>query len=255
VEEARRPIFDPQIYPAASTYVVGAQTLTAREVIDGLSDSISPERMARMAAVAADRTRCIVPVLEGLYDRGNVSAVVRSAEGLGYQNVHVIDSSPHFMNARRVSQGAEKWVELHEWQETEPCIAQLRAGGYRIAVAHLDANAVPLREVDPTIPTALVFGNEHAGPSEALLAVADMCIVAPMSGFTQSFNISVAAAIMLHDLRERRIALRGQHGDLSAAEQEELIAAYCLRSSPKAEVWLTRGAGLLDPALGLDAGE
>lgn len=238
-----RPIFDPQVYPAASHYTLDGHQYTAREVIDGLATRITPERMARIAAVASDRTRCIVPVLEGLYDRGNVSAVVRSAEGLGYLGVHIIDSSPRFMNARRVSQGAEKWVELREWQETAPCIAHLRATGYRIAVAHLDDQAVPLREVDPTVPTALVFGSEHAGPSAALLATCDLRVVAPMSGFTQSFNISVAAAIMLHDMRERRIARLGKHGDLSADEQEALMAAYCLRSTPKAEAWLARTRG------------
>ena len=253
MEVARRPIFDPQAFPAAANYVVGDRSYTAREVIDGLAGSITPERVARIAAVVAERTRAIVPVLEGLYDRGNVSAVIRSAESLGYQSVHVIDSSPHFMNAKRVSQGAEKWVDVHEWQETAPCIENLRAAGYRIAVAHLDANAVPLRDVDATIPTALVFGGEHAGPSDALLAVADFCVVAPMSGFTQSFNISVAAAIMLYELRERRISQLGKHGDLSATEQEQLTAAYCLRSSPKAEAWLLHGRDLSDPALRPDS--
>lgn len=242
MDEERRPIFDPQAFPAASHYTLGGQTYTAREVIAALSHRLTPERLARIQAVVAERTRCIVPVLEGLYDRGNVSAVIRSAESLGYQHLHIIDTSPRFMNARRVSQGAEKWVELREWQATEPCVAALRDQGYRIAVAHLDAEAVPLRTVDPCIPTALFFGAEHAGPSEALLAASDLRVLIPMSGFTQSFNISVAAAIMLHDLRERRIARLGQHGDLTADEQEALTAAYCLRSVPQAEAWLSEYA-------------
>ena len=236
---SRGPLFDAQEFRAAPSYLLDGATFSAAEVIAGLAPCLSDARRARMAAVAAGRTRSIVPVAEGLYDRGNVSAVVRSAEGLGYQTVHVIDTSPHFKEAKRVTQGAEKWTDIFEWKATAPCIAQLRAQGYRIAVAHLE-DAMPLREVDATVPTALVFGNEHAGPSGELLAAADFRVVVPMSGFTESFNISVAAALCLYALREQRIAHLGQHGDLTEAAQQELLAAFYLRSVPHAGEILAR---------------
>jgi tRNA (guanosine-2'-O-)-methyltransferase len=236
---SRGPLFDAQEFRAGPVFSLGGVDYTAAQVVAGLAPCLSAERQARIAAVAAARTRTIVPVAEGLYDRGNVSAVVRSAEGLGYQAVHVIDNSKHFKEARRVTQGAEKWTDIFEWQDTAPCVAALRAQGYRIAVAHLH-DAVPLRELDATVPTALVFGNEHAGPSPEMLAAADLRVIVPMSGFTQSFNISVAAAICLYGLREQRIAQLGQQGDLSAAEQLELTAAFYLRSVPHAEDILAR---------------
>lgn len=235
----RGAIFDPQEFRAGPLFTIGRRTYTARMVIDALSPCLTEARLARIAAVAAGRTRTIVPVTEGLYDRGNVSAVVRSAEALGYQCVHVIDNAKHYKEARRVTQGAEKWVDVLEWPDTGPCLAALKAQGYRLAVAHLEG-AVPLRELDPAAKTALLLGNEHAGPSAEALAAADVRVVIPMSGFTQSFNISVAAALCLYALRERREAVFGAHGDLSATEQEELVAAFCLRSVPCAAEILAR---------------
>lgn len=236
---SRGPLFDAQEFRAGPVFDLDGSVYTAAQVVQGLAPCLTDERRARMAAIAADRTRAIVPVVEGLYDRGNISAVIRSAEGLGYQAVHVIDNSKHFKEARRVTQGAEKWTDIIEWPDTAPCVAELRRQGYQIAVAHLE-DAMPLRDLDPTTPTAIVFGNEHAGPSKEMLAAADARVIVPMSGFTQSFNISVAAAICLYGLREQRIARLGRHGDLTPQQQLELTAAFYLRSVPHAGDILAR---------------
>lgn len=232
-------VISPPPHPAAATYLVRGHVFTAEEVVRHLTPFLTPERAARIGRVVASRTRSVVPVLEGLYDRGNVSAVIRSAEALGYQEAHVIDTSPHFKQARRVTQGAEKWVDVREWGETRACVEALRGAGYRICVAHLGGECT-LRELDAGVKTALVFGNEHAGPSAEMLALADARFEVPMSGFVESFNISVAAALCLYDFRERRAALPGGHGDLGAEDRMELTAAFYLRGIEHAEQILTR---------------
>jgi len=209
------------------------------EIISRLAPVLTSERCARIAQVVAGRTYDVVPVLETLYDRGNVSAVLRSAEGLGFQSVHLVDNSPHFKEARRVTQGAEKWLEITSWPDTPGCYEALRAQGYRIAVTHFE-DAIPLRELDVRTPVALVFGNERDGVSPYALAQADTRVVIPMDGFAQSFNISVAAALCLYDIRERRLRTLGYHGNLSAERAAWLTATYYLRSAPNAPQILAR---------------
>ena len=212
---------------------------TAQEIVDGLAPLLTEERRARIAEVVSGRTYTVTPVLEGLYDRGNVSAVLRSAEALGYQAVHVVDSSERFKEANRVTQGAEKWLDIAVWGDTPSCVAHLRGLGYRIAATHFEG-ATPIGEVAFDVPTALVFGNERDGVSEALLAEADVRVVMPMAGFTRSFNISVAAALCLYHVREDRRRRCGTHGDLDDAARLCLTAEYYLRSVPTAAGVLAR---------------
>ena len=106
----------------------------------------------------------------------------------------------------------------------------LKAQGYTIAVTHLDAQAQPIDTLDFTQKTALVFGNERDGVSEAMLAQADHTCLVPTAGFTQSFNISVAAAVCLYHARQDRLARQGVHGDLTAAQQALLRARFYLKS-------------------------
>ena len=210
------------------------ETFSAAEIVEVLGAYLTSERRERIAAVVAGRTYSVVPVMEGLYDRGNVSAVLRSAEALGYQAVHNIDSCQNFKEAKRVTQGAEKWLDITVWEQTAPCLAHLRERGYRILATHLE-DAQPITDFAFDVPTALIFGNEKEGVSEEALAAADARVVLPMSGFTQSFNISVAAALCLYEIQQDRIRRMGTHGDLSDAEQVRLTAALYLRSIEFAE--------------------
>jgi len=226
-------------------------------VIEALAPYVSEQRMERIAEVVARRTYSVVPVLEGVHDLGNVNAVLRSAEGLGYGAAHLVGlegdaatwagrTSPNtpttsgFRPAKRQSQGADKWIDLHVWHEVPPAVVNLRNAGYRIAATHLGADAVPIEEVDFTIPTALVLGNEAAGVSDALLAEADLNVVLPIDGFIQSYNISVAAALALYHARADRLRRQGFHGDLDADQQQVLTASYMLRGTKNATSLLRR---------------
>jgi tRNA (guanosine-2'-O-)-methyltransferase len=128
---------------------------------------------------------------------------------------------------------------MRVWHGTGECLQHLRARGYRILATHFE-DARPLAEIDFTQPSALVFGNEHAGVSDAVLESADERVVLPMAGFTRSFNISVAAALCLYHIQQDRIRRGGTHGDLTASEQERLTAEFYLRSLATADQILLR---------------
>lgn len=212
---------------------VGGRTLTPGEVVSLLAPFLSEGRLARIEEVLDARTYTVATVVEGLIDMGNVSAVMRSAEALGYQAFHLVAGDRKFKNSPRISQGAEKWLDVSLWEDRRACVEHLRREGYRIVVTHLDETSVPLSEVDFTQRTALVFGNERDGVSAEMLALSDKRCVVPMVGFTQSFNISVAAAVCLYHAYRDRLFRQGYHGDLTPEERDSLRAAFCLRSVRK----------------------
>ena len=207
------------------------------EVLEILRPFLSDARARRIGQIVEQRIATVAPVLEGLYDRGNVSAVLRSAEGLGYLRMHIIDSSENFKEANRVTQGAEKWMDLQVWGQTRPCLESLKAAGWQVLATHLDG-ARDIADVDFARPTAFIFGNEKEGVSREALTLADATVKIPMTGFSQSFNISVAAALFLYHVRESRRGPTGAYGDLNVAEQRKLTAAYYLRSVQHAEASL-----------------
>ncbi len=123
---------------------------------------------------------------------------------------------------KKISQNADKWLDVRRWGATRECLLHLRAEGFAIYATHLDPGARPLRALPFAGKVALVFGNEHRGVSDDALALADASYAIPMRGFVQSLNVSVAAAISLAAAVEHREAERGRHGDLPEAEAAEL---------------------------------
>ena len=230
--------------PPADTqdpFVIEGQTLTPAEVIRHLRPVMTEDRLERIRAIAARRTKTVVPVVEGLVNTGNVSAVMRSAEALGYQSFHVVKGAhDRFKHSERTSRGAEKWLDLYRWPRPAPCVRYLHAEGYRVVAMHLAEDGVSIGELDFTEPTALVFGNEKQGVSPAMLEAVDTSCIVPLSGFTESFNVSVAAAVALYHAQQDRLARQGHHADLSDDEQEALMARFCMRSARNAKAILRR---------------
>lgn len=227
-------------FPFGDVFEIGGRTFDAQTIIERLGPYITELRRRRIGEVVAERTCTVVPVLDGLYDHGNVNAVLRSVEGLGYLVAHVIESSARFKVAGRVTQGAEKWLVVRRWSSSSECVSALARDGYRIVATHTE-EASPIDTVDFTRPTALVFGNEHAGVSQAVLEVASARVKVPMGGFSESFNISVAAGMCLYHARLERLRRLGRHGDLTAEERRRLTAVYYLRSIKNAERILAGG--------------
>lgn len=200
---------------------------------------LTPERQQKIENVAVKRCFDISVVLEGIYDRGNISAVMRTAEGLGFSNFHVIETFEKFKNANRVTQGADKWVEVKKWKSTKDAVKYLKDNKIRICVTSLEASK-PLHEIDFSTPLALVLGNEKDGVSKEILEAADERVIIPMPGFVQSFNISVAGALCLYQIYQSRLHKLGKCEDVTAEQIRILKAEYALRTLDSAEAILDK---------------
>ena len=230
--------YSPQ---ASDRFVFGGRRFEPGEIIARLEEFLTPERRGRIEDVLAARTYRVATVVEGIINMGNVSAVMRSAEALGFQPFHVITGGDDFKDSKRTSQGAEKWLDVFQWTTPAECVKHLRGQGYRVVVTHLDETSVEIGKIDFSAKTALVFGNEKEGVSREMLALSDERCIIPISGFVQSFNISVAAAVALYHARQDRVARLGSHGDLTDAEIEELRAVFFLKSVRHARRILAEG--------------
>jgi tRNA (guanosine-2'-O-)-methyltransferase len=188
-----------------------------------------PERKERIDAVVAGRTRTLTVVMEAFCDPQNVNAVLRTCEAFGIQELHAIEGpmKPYDRN-KKISQNADKWLDVRRWGSTRECLGALKADGFAIYVTHLGEAARPLGELPFAGKVALIFGNESRGVSTEALALADACYAIPMRGFVQSLNVSVAAAISLAKAVERREAERGRHGDLPEADAAALRERFYL---------------------------
>ena len=226
--------FDP------SWFRYGERTLRPSEVVDLLRPHISEQRLEAIDRTLANRTYNLAVVVDGMVDTGNVAAVMRSADAFGVQAFYAVDRSASYKHSKRTAQGVRKWVDRYVFRSGPEAIDVLRERGYRIVVADLSENAVPIDEVDFSPRSALVFGNELAGVSDEFRHAADVAAMIPMSGFAQSLNISVAAAICLHEARRDRIARLGSHGDLNPEDVDRLRAVFAVKSVKKARAILER---------------
>lgn len=193
----------------------------ASVVLEALGPLVTERRLGRLRAVAAGRLHGVAPVLESIADPHNASAILRSADAFGIQRVHVVPGPAGFHASRQISKGAHRWLDLVRHPDSEACAEALRRAGYAIYVASMEGTVTPA-ELASRPKVAVVFGNEHRGPSPAMRERAEGTYAIPMRGFVESLNVSVAAAITLHALTADR------SGELSVAEQEELVARWLL---------------------------
>lgn len=215
---------------APAITVAGDFKVDYHDVLAHIFPLLTPERQSRMLDVVKGRTGTVVPVLENLYDRGNISAVMRSAEAFGLYQMHLIELGEKFKESQRTTAGADKWVETRKWKSTKACVDHLHAQGYRIVATHLSPDAKPIESIDFTQPTALVLGNEKEGITKEMAELADERVILPMFGFVQSFNISVAGALSFYQVVQDRTKRRGGQGDLTEEQQDILRAVYSLRT-------------------------
>ena len=153
--------------------------------------------------VLDQRTRYVTLVLEDIYQSQNASAVMRTCECLGLQDIHVIETNSTWKTNKLVLKGSDKWLNINRYKKkylnnAAECLSALRQKGYRIAVTDPSTDGTPIGEVDITQPLAIVMGNERHGSSRFMREEADIKVNIPMVGFTESLNISVSAAICLN---------------------------------------------------------
>ena len=222
-------------------FTVDGRRLAPDRIVGLLRPHMRGRRLDRIRDVVENRTRAVVPVVEGLVNTGNVSAVMRSAEALGHQDMHVVRGEhEQYKHSQRTAQGAQHWLDVWHWDAPQACAAHLQEAGYRVVALHLHADTVPIRALDFTEPTALVFGNEEAGVTDAMLEASDAACEVPLPGFTESFNVSVAAGVALYHAQQDRLDRQGHHADLSDEARARLEARFCLRSVNNAERILRR---------------
>ncbi len=172
----------------------------APDDIDYLSTLVSDNKREAIERVLAYRTRFITVVLENILQPHNASAVIRSCDIFGIQDLQVIENDTAFRAQTAIAKGATKWVDIHRYGSTKQCITQLKKNGYRVVAATPHERGYTLDELPINRKTALLFGTEVTGLSDEAIALADDYVTIPMFGFTESFNISVSAAICLHTL-------------------------------------------------------
>ena len=206
---------------------------TASELTAAFEPLVSRDRLARLDAVVEDRSFDLMPILEGVYDIGNVLAVCRTTEALGVGCLGVVsDDGLAFKQSGRTSGGAVKWTHVNQWRSTAEAVRDVKARGYRVLVTVFEGGH-PLEHYDWTVPTAVILGNEREGVSEEAKELADGGVYVTMNGFTESLNVSVASALTTHHaVRDRRRRSEGRRGDLSDREKETLRAAYLARLVP-----------------------
>lgn len=196
------------------------------------SQFITAERFERIRQVASKRTHHVAVVLENLFQGHNASAVLRTCDCFGIQKVMAIENVHRFQPNEEIALGAEKWLDITHYKGEEAvrmCYQELRSQGYRIAATTPHGNPVAVDDMDLSAPVALVFGTEKDGLSHQALSEADFTVALPMYGFTESFNISVSAALFLQkagDLMQQFGIQRGLHDE----DQRMLELSWILKT-------------------------
>ena len=176
-----------------------------------------------------NRTRHISVVLEDIFQAHNASAVLRSCDCFGVQDVHVIEDRNHYAPNSDVSMGSDKWVDYYKHPDILQTYDELRSKGYRIIATLPHENDTLITQLDISQPVALVFGTELTGLTPEAIAHADGYVKVPMYGFTESFNISVCAALSLFCLTEKMRSDTSIAWQLSVDEQITLKLYWAMQ--------------------------
>lgn len=196
-------------------------------LLEHLARFVSEHKKDFIEKVLSVRTRHVTIVMEDIYQSQNASAVIRTAECMGLQDVHIVEQQSKYDINPRVLKGSNKWMTLHRYRDrrinnTEKCFEALHEQGYRILVTDPDPDGTPIDDVEVgEQKLALVYGNELRGVSDYAKQHADMRITIPMFGFTESLNISVSVAICLKTMISRLHQYEG-NWKLTEDERERL---------------------------------
>ncbi len=204
-----------------------------QDLYNHLLSYLTASRIQRFEDVIQHRTRYITYVIEDVFQVHNASAVVRSCDCFGIQDLHVIESRNTYVTDKNIALGAGKWVNIHKYKDVENttsnCLTHLKKKGYKIAATTPHENDFTLSTIPLKEPLAIVFGTEKNGITQEVKDNADYFLKIPMYGFTESLNISVAAAITAQNLYER---MKAEHIDwkMSLEEENELRMQWLKKS-------------------------
>ncbi|RIV68442.1 TrmH family RNA methyltransferase [Flagellimonas aequoris] len=173
------------------------------ELLDYLEGYLTEERKQRFLEVLQLRTKHITVAIEDVFQMHNTSAIIRSCDVFGVQEVHVVEDRFAKKLDKNIAMGAEKWVDVHKYRNTSDCITTLKQQGYQIIATTPHEDSTLLPDFFPEKKSALFFGTEKEGLSEVVMRQADACLKIPMVGFSESLNVSVAAAIIIQDVAHK----------------------------------------------------
>lgn len=178
-----------------------------KELESFLLSQITEHRKELFDSILPHRTNHVTVVLENFFQPHNFSAVLRSCDCFGINNVHIIENENSYQRNPKINMGSDKWLRINRHNRmdnnTASCLKQLKQDGYKIVAAHPHGEATPLQKLDLTHKTAIVFGTEQQGISDIVKQEADEFMTIPMFGFTESFNVSVAAALTLSEVKQK----------------------------------------------------
>ena len=187
---------------------------------------MTPERREKLILVLNKRQQDITVVLENVFDPHNISAVMRTCDAVGVQDIYVLNTKipRHKKWGAKSSSSAAKWLTVHQFDNAEECFSLLRKRYSTILTTHLSSDAISLHKVDFTKSIALVFGNEHEGVSEEIRNMADGNFIIPQVGIIRSLNISVACAVTLYEaFRQKNKAGHYNENHLEAGRMKSLL--------------------------------
>jgi tRNA (guanosine-2'-O-)-methyltransferase len=202
-------------------------------LLEHLETFLTPRRIALFNKVIAERTNHFTVATQDVYQLHNTSAVIRSCEVFGIQNIHVIEERKPKRIDREIAMGAQKWVDVNRYSTSKECIKQLRKKGYQIVATTPYGESTALKDFNIEKPSAIFFGTEKEGLSDEILNEADCRLNIPMFGFTESLNISVSAAIILQSITSR---LKSSEINWQLSEEDKIKLKYewlkkCIKNS------------------------
>ena len=199
------------------------------QLLEHLLSFLTERRKNLFEEVISKRTRHFTVVTEDVYQMHNTSAVMRSCDVFGIQELHVIEEKISKEIDREIAMGAQKWVNIHRHHSTKECIDNLKEKGYQIIATTPHNNSTELKDFDISNKSAFFFGKEKEGLSDIVIDAADGYLKIPMYGFTESLNISVSAAIILQSV-VTRLKDSGIDWELSEQEKNEIKLDWAKKS-------------------------
>ena len=215
---------------------------TNQEIYDYLQQFLTDERLSKIEHFSKESSDFVLPVMEDVYQFRNAAAIVRSVEACGFHHVVALEEENVFNPNLKVTKGAETWVQVEKMSNNLDSLKEIKSRGYRILAVSPEKNATMLPDYEVKEPIALVFGTELEGVSDEILDFADETLAIPMFGFTKSFNVSVAAAICMYELKQKLIK-SGIEYQLSEEKLLELKIRWAKNSIKSSEQILERFLG------------
>ena len=213
-----------------------------QETFDYLKQFLTDERLSKIEHFSLESSDFVLPVMEDVYQFRNAAAIVRSVEACGFHHVVALEEENVFNPNLKVTKGAETWVQVEKMPNNLDSLKEIKSRGYRILAVSPEKNATMLPDYEVKEPIALVFGTELEGVSDEILDFADETLAIPMFGFTKSFNVSVAAAICMYELKQK-LMKSGIDYKLSKEKLLELKIRWAKNSIKSSEQILERFLG------------